>query len=208
VFDLLRYLTQSEVASVYCAASRADDEAITLRFASGCVASIMNSGYGTWDLPKESLEVVVDKGAAIVTEFVEMRTFGLADFDPKYTFAGHTHPDHDAIHCQLYAKGGAGVLLDLRRAYWESRTRLEALKEAGADSPERRELDAFVNKHAPHINYSVDKGWLAAVDHFAESILTGGACELAGAEDGLRAAQLAEAAIRSRESGEVVRVTG
>jgi predicted dehydrogenase len=206
VFDLLRYLTGSEVASVYCAASRADDETLALRFANGCVASIMNSGYATWDMPKEHLEAVVDIGSVVVTEFTELRTFGLRDFDRVYTFAGHTHPHHDIVHRYLFAKGGAPALLDLRRVYWETRTRLEELQKAGVDSPERRDLEEYVNRHAPHLNYSVDKGWLAAVDHFAESILTGGTCELAGAEDGLRAAQLSEAAIRSRESGEVVRL--
>jgi predicted dehydrogenase len=71
IFDLLRWITDSEVASVYCVASRPDDEAIVLRFHSGCVASIMSSGYATMDLPKERLEVITEKGAVTVEDFVE-----------------------------------------------------------------------------------------------------------------------------------------
>jgi len=47
VFDLLRWITGSEATSVYCASARADDEIYTLKFASGCVATIMNSGEVT-----------------------------------------------------------------------------------------------------------------------------------------------------------------
>ncbi len=80
IFDVLRYLVGSEVASIYCAASRSDDELIALKFETGCVASIMSSGFVTQDMPKENLEVIVDIGGAIVSDFVELRTFGLKDF--------------------------------------------------------------------------------------------------------------------------------
>jgi hypothetical protein len=51
----------------------------------------------------------------------------------------------------------------------------------------------------------VDKGWQAAIEHLADCILLGTSCELSTAEDGLRAAMLAQATIDSRNSGQVVK---
>ena len=53
-------------------------------------------------------------------------------------------------------------------------------------------------------NYSVDKGWIAALDHFAQCIGSGATPENAGAADGLAASALAQAAIESRESQRIV----
>ena len=72
VFDLLRWITGSEAVSVYCASARADDEIYTLRFASGCVATIMNSGEVTCDLPKERLEIVTREPGALVEHGVDL----------------------------------------------------------------------------------------------------------------------------------------
>jgi hypothetical protein len=119
--------------------------------------------------------------------------------------------------------------LDLRRIYWEKSQRLEELEQSGEQSAERRELEHYVHDgwdssesrdeagierreleqflrfNTPNYNYIVDKGWQAAVEHLADCILQGTPCELSTAEDGLRATMLSEAAIESRNRGEVVR---
>lgn len=205
VFDLLRYLADSPITSVYCAASRADDDIIALTFASGCVATIMSSGYVMQDMPKERLEVVVDLGAATMTDFVEVRTFGLRDFEPVYRFAGRLHPSFDTMHRYLLEKQGVAGLLDLRRIYWEKLQRLEALVKAEDGSPERRELEQYLHQHAPNPNYMVDKGWQQAVEHLANCILNGRPCELASVEEGLEATLLARVAMESRRSGQVIK---
>jgi predicted dehydrogenase len=206
IFDILRFFAESEVTSVYCVCSRPDDEVIALKFASGCVASIMDSGYVKYDMPKESLEVVTDLGGFTVTDFAEMRTFGLDDFEPRYCFPGHTHPDRDTTHRYLFEALGAEAMLATRRVFYEKNRRLEALRQTNADSPERRELEDYIANHAPLINYMMNKGWIQAVDHFAQCILEGRTPVLANAEDGLRASVLSHAAIRSRETGQVVTV--
>ena len=202
LFDLLRWLTGSEVESVYCVASRPDDEAIVLRFRSGCVATIMSSGYATMDLPKERLEIITEKGAVTVEDFVELRTFGFADREPVLRFAGHTHPDRELTHKYLLEAEGAAALYALRRTGWRLR---EAVENGAAPDDQAAR---YLNDRAPHWNYMMDKGWLAAIDHFAERILANEAPENAGAEDGLRASLLCHAAIRSRDSGTVVVMNG
>ena len=205
VFDLMRYLVDSEVASIYCVASRPDDEMIVLKFENGSVASILSSGYMTQDMPKEHLEVVADIGGAIVEDCVELQTFGLPDFDQVYRFAGRIHPEFDTMHRYLYEKQGITALMDLRRIFWEKQYQLEQLERAGViNTPEYRELHKYVHEYAPNPNYTVNKGWQDSVEHLADCILDGRPCELSTAEDGMKVMQLARAAIESRESGHAV----
>ncbi len=209
IFDLLRWLTGSEAASVYCVESRPDDEIITLKFRSGCVASIMSSGYATMDLPKERLEVITEKGAVTVEDFVELRTFGFAHREPVLRFAGHTHPDREFTHKYLFEAEGAAALFALRRMGWALRNEAEAADAlSGEPAPDAQEMRRYLNQTGPLWNYMVNKGWLPALDHFAERILTNEKPENAAAEDGLRASVLCHAAIRSRDNNEVVSLNG
>ena len=205
IFDICRYFADSEVKSVYCASARADDETIVLQFESGCVGSIMSSGYVNWDMPKEALEVILNIGAVTVDEFVQLNTFGLDNYEPRYLFPGHMNPDRDVTHRYLFEKMGFEALIQARRVYYENQKRVEELRAKDVQTQERKELEIYMEKNAlPQINYMVDKGWLGAIDHFAECILDGTTPILAGAEDGLRAARITEAAIQSREKGKVV----
>lgn len=194
IFDLLRFLTESEVVSLHCLASRQDDEAMLLQFANGCVATILSSGYATYDMPKESLEVITELGSLTVSDYVELRTFGLKEFHPVYRFAGHTHPDRDHSHRYLFETGGEEMMLAFRKIYYDT------WKQA-ATSPEHND---YLQHHAPPVNYMMNKGWLESIDHFAHSILKGKPSRLATAEDGLEATRLCEAAIQSRKEKRIV----
>lgn len=204
IFDVLRFLVGSEAKSIYCAASRADDELLVLRFASGPVAAIMSSGHVTVDMPKESLEVITKRGGLTVENFVELRTYGLPDVETCYRFPGHVHPDFDFTHRWLYGELGAEAM----RAICSERFWLKYAPQLGMTRPgdpiEQTLAREYAEHHAPQASYDVDKGWLHAVDHFAECIATGRTPENAGAGDGLAAQQLAEAAARSRQTGHVV----
>lgn len=86
---------------------------------------------------------------------------------------------------------------------WEQRERWKEVEE-GAESLDRAELEHF-QARSPHWNYMVDKGWLRAIDHFAECILSGATPQLASAADGLWSTRMTAAAIDGRQCGEVVR---
>lgn len=203
VFDLLRWLTDSDAESIYCACARPDDEVYTLKFRSGAVATIMNSGEVTCDLPKERIEIVTrDPGALIIEEYTELRTYGCKDEPAVMRFAGHTHPESEFTHKLLFEKLGAPALEAFRRLRWELRNRAEA----GQIDPQDAELRKFMEQSFPHVNYLVDKGWRAAIEHLADCIRGRAAFDGAGPADALAASRLATAAIRSREAGEVVRL--
>jgi hypothetical protein len=55
--------------------------------------------------------------------------------------------------------------------------------------------------HFAHVNYDVEKGWLQAIDHFAEKVGVGETPENAEALDGLWARRMCEASVRSLASG-------
>ncbi len=206
IFDILRYLIGSDVKSVYCVTSRADDEVITLQFESGCVTTIMSSGYVKYDMPKERLEVITELGGLFVNDFVELQTYGLDDCDRICRFAGHTHPDKDCEHRYLFEISGEQAMLDLRRACYQNYIRWEELTGRDEQTPERREIELFADRALWFANYMMDKGWLHALDHLAQCILNGSKCLLAAPEDGLWAARITEAVIESRSSGEVVKL--
>ena len=202
VFDALRWLTGSEVDSIYVIASRPDDEAYALKFRSGCVATIMNSGQATMDLPKERLEAIGTRGGVTVEDFVELRSYGYRDVPPVLRFAGHSHPDREYTHKYLLEKEGAEALYALRRMGWE--LQYDAEHPPDAAPPDAAEREHFIRQRCPHWNYMMDKGWLWAMDHFARCVISGETPENASAADGLRASLLSHAAIRSRETGSVV----
>jgi len=206
IFDILRFFTGSEPVSIYCAKARPEDELFTIRFENGAIACLMNSGYGTEDYPKERCEIIAEHGALTIEEFVELRTFGFIDVDPVYRFAGHTHRDREYTQKHVFRMLGAPALLATRRAIWEHQEDAKRLEEL--DDPARKaELDDWVAHHQarhPPINYMVDKGWLAAVDHFAECIRKDEQPRTATAIDGLQASRMSHAAIESRETGQIV----
>ncbi len=202
IFDLLRFLTDSEAASVYCIDSRDDDEAIAIKFANGCVATIMASGYTSQDLPKERMEVVTNiQGSLSVDQYTELRTFGYEDYKPVYTFAGHTHPDNAFLQKYLFEKQGVKAVYDIARMGWELRNRLQ--DPTDVNEPDHDELVAFLSGKGPHVNYMYDKGWLWAIDHFAKSIVNNTTPKNATAFDAFKASEIACAAIESRSSGQV-----
>ncbi len=202
LFDLLRWLSGSAVVSVYCTSSRPDDDSMVLRLASGCVASITQSAHGTMDMPKERTEIISRRGGITAEDFVELRSYGYPGVPAVTTFAGHSHPDQEFMHTHLYRHLGAQGMYALRRMTWELRQRVES--GVGADEPDAAEVRRYVENTLP--NFMRDQGWLAALRAFVVSLATGEPTDHAGAEDALIAAQVADACVRSRDTGAVVRL--
>ena len=136
--------------------------------------------------------------------FVELRAFGFPDVEPRQTFPGHVHPDADFTHRWMYGHLGAeamyAVLHDVMWLKWSEKRHQSHRSDPIEDVLETE----YVKRHLPPGNYGVDKGWLHAVDHFAECIAEGKQPENADARDGLIAEKLAEATARSRRSGQPV----
>ncbi len=226
IFDVFRWLTDSDVDSILCMDSRIDDEAYLLRMKSGCVATLMHSSYTTGDLPKERLEVVAEAGYLTVDNFVELRTFGWKETSPVYTFPGHTHPDYEHTFRQkyLFEKLGADALYAILRTEWENTEKLLDNMEDRDQYPDlvlipeqfeasmkgnftdMKEMLRSVCNNLPFAQYRFDKGWLPAIRDFACSIKNNLANpNAASAIDGLKSIQVGKSAIQSRRSKEILR---
>jgi len=207
IFDLMRFFADSEVESVYCVSSRPDDEQIVLKFESGTVATIMGSGYVNSCMPKEHFEAVARTGGLTVDDFAEVHQYSLDPDSPcSRKFAGHSHPMHDLIHEYLLEELGDEGMRAVRRVSWRAVERIAEMEAAGnTGCAEYRRLKQFADK-APLRNYFMDKGWRAALEDFAEAILTGRDFQGAKAFDGFQAARITEAAIKSRSTGTVIKL--
>ena len=203
LFDLLRWLSGSEIARVYCVSSRPDDDCVSVTMADGCVASILLSGHGTMDMPKERTDVICTRGGCSGEDFVELRTYGYEAFPHVRHFAGHSHPDGEFANKYLCEQLGADALRGLRRVTWQLRQRIEAGADAG--EPDAAEARTFVGKTIP--NFLRDQGWLAALRAFVVGIATGEPTDHAGARDALAAVLAARAAAESRRTGLPVDLT-
>lgn len=194
LFDLARWLCASEVATIYAARSRPDDDALLLTMDNGCVVTIMASGHGSIDMPKERLDAVGDRGGVIVEDFVELRSYGIPEVNPVHYFAGVSHPDHSPLPRHLLAEQGAAGLATLRRIAWQLR------QEHPAVNPHAVEDHRLAQELIP--NFLRNQGWAQAMDAFLAGISSGQRSgDLAQATDAHAASVVATAALRSLESG-------
>lgn len=205
IFDILRFFADSEVKSVYCATSRPDDEIIVLQFESGAMGTVMSSGYVNSEMPKEHFEAIADTGSLVIDDFAEVCQYSLDENEPDTKkFAGHSHPMHDLIHEYLVEELGAEGMKAVRRVSWRAMEKLGKLEIKGeTDTAEYRRLKYFVDR-MPLRNYFINKGWKEAVEDFADAILNKKEFSGAKVNDGFQAAKITEAAIKSRETGQVI----
>jgi predicted dehydrogenase len=201
IFDLFRWLTDSEIASVYCIQSRGDDESVSLKMSSGAIATIMASGYSTLDWAKEYMTVIAERGGLTVENFVEMRTYGFDD-DPKklHRYKGHVDPDCDWTHRYLFESLGAQAMIAIH-AMQPLRFRLE--KNEPVEFPDTADGALYKEFLQHHLvsSYDVDKGWLQAMEHFGLCCVSDIKPEGANAYDGTVAEKVARAMVQSRDSG-------
>jgi predicted dehydrogenase len=223
MFDLFGWFSGSPVKSVYCVSCRPNDEIYALTMASGCVATLMHSSYASSEIPKERLEVVAGKGAVTVDGFVELRAFGIEWSEPVYRFAGNSHPDVSPQGKYMMKELGAEAMYAMRHIAYEVKNRIRELVSDVNDLPELsldrqaltadikaefREKQELIDYYMDLIffwEHTVDKGWMSAINAFADAVITGQPCSNAAkAQDGLHSSMVGHAAMKSRETGKVV----
>lgn len=207
IFDILRFFADSEVTSVYCVASRPDDEQIMLKFESGAVATILGSGYVNSDMPKEHFEVIARIGGLTVDDFSEVHQYSLeSDAPTSRKFAGHSHPGGDLLQEYLLESFGDTGMREIRSICWKTIKQLRKLEAEGMTySAEYRRLKEFELK-MPNLNYFMDKGWVDALRDFAQAIIEKRQFRGAGAFDALQSTRITEAALESRNTGSIVKL--
>jgi predicted dehydrogenase len=203
IFDICRFMTNSEVESVYCLSTRPDEENIVLQFESGATGMILSTGYAPWETPKEHLEAIAEVGVLTIDEFSELNVYGMPGevFNKKYP--GHSHVEREQSHVNWIGETGLSGVVGLRRMLANYQREVEAIDH---NTEEYRRKRNFLDYHLPHINYSVDKGWLGAMEHFADVIINNVPVEAATAKDALAAARITRAAVISRAEKRIVQL--
>jgi predicted dehydrogenase len=204
IFDLLAYLLDSEPVRVDARETRPNDALVLIDYAGGSHAAILCSSYGSLAQPKEHLEAILDRGAVEMDDFVEVRTYGLADLPPVTRFAGRPYDGCDSRHVEDFARRGLAALTEMRARY------ATALRESGVLN-DNSDSDLWNNVRLgdpplPQINYASDKGWGQALESFCLAAMSGQRSANASAADGNRATACAAAARRSLESGHSVAI--
>lgn len=192
LFDLAVWFSGSRIATVYACSPRRNEYVIHLRFSKGGAASIILSGELSMDFPKERIELYLERGAVVVDDFVELRTFGQTDVPERQTFPGYAaHPAEDPWVARMGDRGLEG-LLEVRRDLWA---------QCGGYGPP-------VRANSPTVlpNFLRNQGWrecLAAFCECASGKVSPGAPVLAHVGDAAHALEVVIAVRRSLRSGGV-----
>lgn len=158
-FDLAAYLTRSSIESVYALRSRPDDDAILLRMVNGSTVSVICSGHGTMDMPKERLEGISTRGGVRVEDFVELHSYGYPGEPARETFPLRLQPFHQPILQSLIKNEGAAELAHLRRQIWLARNKAAS---------GRNEQEQAFSQLIP--NFLRDQGWRLSLESFLNGI--------------------------------------
>jgi len=186
LFDLAPWLVGSPVENVFGFRARPDDETILLNHWNGAVTTIINSGNASLDFPKERMEGICERGSVTVDDYVELRAFGTCDSKLSTTFRGVAQSSTDKRWVEAMGARGIDGMLDVRQKVY------------------RDWLQSGDKQPSCLPNFIRDQGWQHSVEGFARSLLEKEHLTHATIEDAYRASAIAEAALESFESGQVV----
>ncbi len=207
IIDILRFFADdSDVKSVYCYSPRMDEENIVIQFENGSSAMLFSTGYAPRETPKEHLEITTDFGFITVDDFCELHTFGMpGEVECKY-YKGRSHVEHDYLQSLWYANEGVKADIAMRKFIVEEEARKEALEKERIANGEEKSPYSFHELYLYYTNYGVDKGWLSAIEHFADVILDGVTPEIATATDAYKVSKIVDAINESMKTGMPVEV--
>jgi len=175
--DLACWLVDEQPASVTCVGHRHTNFTIVITFEDGSLATILQTGVGTFGYPKELFELYAGGAAVVMDHFVEVRTGGIEGAPQRRTFALKEDPLPEVTD-------GGGI-----RDFYAKRRHAE-LKAMKAGNP----LVAL------ELQPGVDKGHKDHLARFLEAVRGRGESPC-GCADSILATRVAFAAIESLKAG-------
>ena len=206
VFDVFNWLARSEPVGVYATEfGRKEDNQVVVQYENGVTAAAVFSSFGAFGWPKERIEIVGDNKVVGVEDFVELQAAGVPGLTQK-NYAGREYDGFTHGYAQAYAQIGLPMYRYMRRLM-EQRLLASGLIDsaAGRDKWEALADLSPQDIHIP-VNYSCDKGWYNALDHFGRSILQNSPPETASAQDAAKTIEMGLAALESIRVGQPVRL--
>lgn len=207
IFDLLSFLLRAEPIEIYARETRPNDAIVTIEFNNGSRATVFSSSHASLAQPKEHAEAALGEGRFIeMDDYVELRSYGLAGFEPVSTFAGRPYDRCDNRHVDAFTERGLAALIEQRRFYETIMRESGVLTDSSDPAAQANARELLGHPPPPQINYAPDKGWGLALEHFCIAVATGQTPQNATAGDGNRATTCAVAARQSINSGQPVRL--
>jgi len=206
VFDVFNWLARSEPVGIFCSEyGRREDYQVVVEYDNGVTAAAVTSSFGAFGWPKERLDVVGDNKVLAVEDFVELQTAGIEGWTSK-NYRGREYEGFSKGYADAYEQIGLPFYRYMRRSM-EKLMLGSGLIESEPD----KEKWTFIGRRYPDhlripINYSCDKGWYDALDHFGRAILEGTTPENATALDAARTTAMSLAALESAKQRSYVRI--
>jgi len=208
ILDLVCWFLDAEPRRVFMTGDRLINNCCILDYADGSQVSFMCGSMGSYSFWKEYMEVFAEWTAIAVSDFVDMRVRGFeGEFDRAY-------PPHLGEHAEEVRKWG----FDFYEAYKVDQMlggRASYKENYGMDIvPVRRptpfpfEASDFGPVHPDLWGFIPDKGWIPAVEHFAQCFLNDAEPGNADGRAGALATDLALALLESLETGQAVEFRG
>lgn len=200
MFDVTSWLIGCEPIRIFASDSGLNNNFVVVEYADGSAVMINANENATNIAPKEMMRLTFDGQFIAMKEFVEVEVVSSQENDVE-RFAGRKYmgvaAKYDAMIDEFTKKGFDGY-----RQFRDVISRLLLADREGTLTEVQRK-DIASNK-LPPLNYCVDKGWAASLDHLAMCIARGKTPGNADGHDGIRATVLAEQAIASAASHQAI----
>lgn len=199
VFDIFNWLAKSIPVSVFATEyGRKEDNCVIVEYENGVTANLFISSNGAFHWPKERIEIVGDNKVAAVEDFVELQTGGVPGMTKK-TYPGREYEGFIKGYAKAYEEVGLEYYRYMRRSMGD------LLHNSGLiqSNPNEEKWTLLGKKYTDHIripvNYSCDKGWYNALDHFSNASKQNEKSQNASALDAAKVLAIGLAAIESMD---------
>ena len=204
IFDDFNWLARAEPVSVYATEfGRPQDHQVIVRYENGVTAAAAMSFYGSFAWPKERLEVVGDNKVIGVEDFVELQAAGVKGLTEK-NYPGREYDGFTKGYARAYEQVGLPFYRYMRRQMCELLLGSDLLETAQDRDKWEAVAEAFPDRIRIPVNYSCDKGWYNALDHFGRCIMDQQTPGTANAQDAAKAIAMGLAAMESIKTGRPV----
>ncbi|OGV48490.1 MAG: hypothetical protein A2017_14180 [Lentisphaerae bacterium GWF2_44_16] len=200
VFDVFNWFARSEPVNIYATEfGRIGDNQVIVEYENGVSAALVISSHGAFHWPKERMEIVGDNKVVAVEDFVELQTGGVPGWTQK-NYPGREFDGFSKGYAKAYEELGLPFYRYMRRMMGDLLLDNKLIEK----NPEKEKWgvvgEMFPDNIRIPVNYSCDKGWYNALDHFGRCILEDrGPCN-SDAIDGVKATVMSIKAMESVKS--------
>ena len=202
LFDLTTWLVGCSPIRLFATDSSLNNNFISVEYEDGAAVMINANENGTSVAPKEIMRLTFDGHFVHMKEFVEVEDVAM-DQTTIQRFAGRKYISTGSKYNSMIDTFVTGGFDSYRQVREKISRLLNANRTGQLTEDEQHDL---IKNPLPPLNYSVDKGWAASLDHYAVCLMENKVPENANGYDGILATYLATQAIESARCHQVLQL--